>query len=280
MIESAELFTRGDIATCAIQYGRFPSFLCTQKVPLGRTQFRALLWGSNSGWLPCRRTGGRGCWCSARAWARGPAPTSRCATASPGSTRTASTAPCGSACPDWRRWSKTGMKEGRSPLVPPGRSGISTLERTPRSPRRSATGCGGGSRPRNAHRLVSPRLIFARPHWLASQRGRGVPGELKSFGHDYRADTARFVRAALGLPAVTEEQMQAVERVLESWNSTEASGSAGWPPAAPGPAAPAGGVPLASTTGGTTFCSRSRGTGRPISCPGHVALGHRSTMRG
>jgi uncharacterized membrane protein len=45
MIESAELFTRGDIATCAIQYGRFPSFLCTQKVPLGRTQFRALLWG-------------------------------------------------------------------------------------------------------------------------------------------------------------------------------------------------------------------------------------------
>ena len=87
---------------------------------------------------------------------------------------------------------------------------------------------------------VSPRLIYARPHWLASQHGRGVPasmgwipvitfvhvavdamnamrtvpGEFKSFGHDYRADTARFVHAALGLPAVTEEQMQAVERVL------------------------------------------------------------------
>ena len=43
---------------------------------------------------------------------------------------------------------------------------------------------------------------------------RTVPGEFKSFGHDYRADTARFVHAALGLPAVTDDQMQAVERVL------------------------------------------------------------------
>ena len=39
-------------------------------------------------------------------------------------------------------------------------------------------------------------------------------GEFKSLGHDYRADTARFVHAAFGLPPVTEDQMQAVERVL------------------------------------------------------------------
>jgi uncharacterized membrane protein len=45
MIESAELMTRGDIATCSIQYGRFPSFLCMQKVHLGRSQFRLLVWG-------------------------------------------------------------------------------------------------------------------------------------------------------------------------------------------------------------------------------------------
>ena len=45
MIESAELLSRGDIATCAIQYGRLPSFLSTQNVSLGRSQFRALLWG-------------------------------------------------------------------------------------------------------------------------------------------------------------------------------------------------------------------------------------------
>ncbi|HXW87274.1 MAG TPA: hypothetical protein VEJ42_03355, partial [Streptosporangiaceae bacterium] len=43
---------------------------------------------------------------------------------------------------------------------------------------------------------------------------RRVPGEFKSFGHDYRADTARFVHAAFRLPAVTAEQMEAVERVL------------------------------------------------------------------
>lgn len=41
MIESAELFTRGNIASCCIQYGKYPSFLSLQKVALGRAQ---LLW--------------------------------------------------------------------------------------------------------------------------------------------------------------------------------------------------------------------------------------------
>ncbi|VAV95167.1 hypothetical protein MNBD_ACTINO01-2297, partial [hydrothermal vent metagenome] len=45
MIESAEILSRGDIATCCIQYGRSPSFLAVQKVALGRQQFRQLLWG-------------------------------------------------------------------------------------------------------------------------------------------------------------------------------------------------------------------------------------------
>jgi len=87
---------------------------------------------------------------------------------------------------------------------------------------------------------LSPQLIYRRPAWLSEQRGRGVPnsmgwlpfmtfvhlsvdamnamrtvpGEFKSFGHDFRTDTARFVHAAFGLPAVTEQQLQAVERVL------------------------------------------------------------------
>lgn len=103
MIESAELLTRGDVATCAIQYGRFPSFLGWQQVPAGRQQFRALLWGVK------KRLAGR---------------------------------------PAKRR-----------PKV----------------------------------------LVF---------------GESKSFGHDYRAGTARFVHMAFELPPVAEEQMQAVEQVL------------------------------------------------------------------
>jgi uncharacterized membrane protein len=45
LIEAAELLTRGDIATCCVQYGRYPSFLSVQKVALGRRQFRLLLWG-------------------------------------------------------------------------------------------------------------------------------------------------------------------------------------------------------------------------------------------
>ncbi|HSO52319.1 MAG TPA: alpha/beta-hydrolase family protein, partial [Actinomycetes bacterium] len=45
MIEAAEFLTRGDIATCCVQYGRYPSFLSVQKVALGQSQFRLLLWG-------------------------------------------------------------------------------------------------------------------------------------------------------------------------------------------------------------------------------------------
>lgn len=45
LIESAELLAKGDIATCVIQYARFPSFLSLQKVALGRRQFQLLLWG-------------------------------------------------------------------------------------------------------------------------------------------------------------------------------------------------------------------------------------------
>ncbi len=45
MIEAAEFFTRGDLATICIQYGRFPSFLSLQKVRAGRRQFRNLVWG-------------------------------------------------------------------------------------------------------------------------------------------------------------------------------------------------------------------------------------------
>jgi hypothetical protein len=43
-----------------------------------------------------------------------------------------------------------------------------------------------------------------------------VPGEFRSFGHDYRADMARFVHDAYHLPTVTEEQMQRVESTLRA----------------------------------------------------------------
>jgi hypothetical protein len=43
---------------------------------------------------------------------------------------------------------------------------------------------------------------------------RTVPGEFKSFGHDYRGDTAHFVHAAYQLAPVTDDQMTAVVDTL------------------------------------------------------------------
>jgi uncharacterized membrane protein len=88
---------------------------------------------------------------------------------------------------------------------------------------------------------ISPRLAVKRPPWLDGEsRGRGVPeemrwipvltliqvladamnamrtvpGEFKSFGHDYRGDTTDFVHAAYHLPPVTKDQRDAVEAEL------------------------------------------------------------------
>ena len=43
-----------------------------------------------------------------------------------------------------------------------------------------------------------------------------TPGEFASFGHDYRADMAAFVRDAYGLPEATDEQLEQIEQVLRS----------------------------------------------------------------
>ena len=43
-----------------------------------------------------------------------------------------------------------------------------------------------------------------------------TPGEFASFGHDYRADMAAFVRDAYGLPEATDEQLDRIEQVLRS----------------------------------------------------------------
>ncbi len=79
---------------------------------------------------------------------------------------------------------------------------------------------------------LRPELAIRRPDWLRDERGRNVPddmdwiplvtlwqvavdaanamvtvpGEFRSFGHDYRGDTARFVRDAFGLPGTTDER--------------------------------------------------------------------------
>jgi uncharacterized membrane protein len=85
-----------------------------------------------------------------------------------------------------------------------------------------------------------PDLLVQRPPWLEDGRGRGVPegmrwrlmitfwqtaidagnamvtvpGEFRSFGHDYRGDMVRVVRDAYGLPAIGDDQLQRVEAAL------------------------------------------------------------------
>jgi uncharacterized membrane protein len=87
---------------------------------------------------------------------------------------------------------------------------------------------------------MSLRMAFKQPSWLDGERGRNVPeemewtpvisfiqvlidamnamvtvpGEFKSFGHDYRGDTADFVQAGYGFADVTDEQKKAILATL------------------------------------------------------------------
>jgi uncharacterized membrane protein len=87
---------------------------------------------------------------------------------------------------------------------------------------------------------MSLRLAVKRPPWLNGEPRRNVPkgmrwqpvitfiqvlvdamnamvtipGEYKSFGHDYRADTLDFVGAAYDFPAISEDQAKAIHETL------------------------------------------------------------------
>lgn len=244
-IESAELFARGNIASVCIQYGRFPSFLSVQKVALGRSQFRLLLWGVRQR-LAALPTEDRpkvlvfgeslGAWTSSdvvmfngikgfdhygidRAFWVG--------------------------LPWLAKWSGSGMIRGASDLVPPGTVGVfdrheqlAELSEEERKQLRAVI----LSHDNDPIAVMGPDLMIREPDWLKGERGRGVPpsmswsplvtfvqvavdaanamvtvpGHFGSFGHDYRADMARMVLDGLDLPRASEEQIAAVERALRS----------------------------------------------------------------
>jgi hypothetical protein len=78
-----------------------------------------------------------------------------------------------------------------------------------------------------------------------------TPGEFASFGHDYRADMAAFVRDAYGLPEATDEQLEQIEQVLRSLEFERYERIKAERPHTPPPAPAdrdnlAGGVPLRS----------------------------------
>ncbi|MGH8950536.1 MAG: alpha/beta-hydrolase family protein, partial [Acidimicrobiia bacterium] len=145
--------------------------------------------------------------------------------------------------PGLARWSKTGMREGRNPLTPDGTvtpfdrfEQYQALSEEERAKLRAVV----VDHDNDPIAQMSLRMAVKRPSWLDGHRGRGVPesmkwtpvitfsqvvvdamnamvvipGQFKSFGHDYRADTARFVQAAYGLPDITEEQMGSLHDTL------------------------------------------------------------------
>jgi uncharacterized membrane protein len=245
MIESAELLTRGDIATCAIQYGRFPSFLCMQKVHLGRSQFRLLVWGVKqrlAAMPPEKRPKVLVFGESLGAWSSSDVVMYQ---GIKGFDHYGIDRALWFGLPGLAKWSRNGMARGASELVPEGTVGVfdrheqlAALDDDARQ-RLRAVVLMHDNDPIGA---LSPDLLVKRPPWLGRERGRGVPegmswsplitfwqtgvdamnamvtvpGEFGSFGHDYRADTARFVRDAFHLPAVTGDQMERIETELRT----------------------------------------------------------------
>ena len=243
MIESAEILARGDIATACIQYGTAPSFLELQGVSLGRAQFRQLLWGVRQRLRampeeerPKVLVFGEslGAWTSSDVVMH---------LGAPGFDHYGIDRALWFGLPGLARWSKTGMREGRNLLTPEGSVGaFDHFDEYRELDDKSKKGLRAVvvDHDNDPIAQMSLRLAVKRPPWLDGQPRRGVPdsmtwtpimtflqvlvdamnamvvvpGEFKSFGHDYRADTADFVRAAFNFPEVSAEQMEALQATL------------------------------------------------------------------
>jgi hypothetical protein len=244
MIESAEILTRGDIATACIQYGRGPSFLEVQKVHLGRTQFRGLLWGVRERLrgIPEEKRPkvlvfgeSLGSWSSSDVVMH---------QGIEGFDHYGIDRALWFGLVGLAKWSKTGMRQGSSSLVPPGTveafDNFDEYEKLSEDARKKLRAV-IVDHDNDPIAQMSLRWAVKRPPWLdGSDRGRNipegmqwiplitfvqimvdamnamrtVPGQFKSFGHDYRGDTAHFVHGAYQLADVSDDQMEAVVNTL------------------------------------------------------------------
>jgi uncharacterized membrane protein len=246
LIEAAEFLTRGDIATCCIQYARYPSFLSIQKVALGRRQFRLLLWGVKqrlAGLPPEGRPRVLVFGESMGAWTSSDVVMYQ---GIDGFDHYGIDRALWVGLPWLAKWSRSGMTRGSSTLVPEGtvevfdrHEQMQELTEEERARLRAVV----VSHDNDPIAVFGPDLLVQRPPWLANgQRGRGVhermrwqplstfvqtgmdamnamlrvPGQFTSFGHDYRADMAGFVGDAYRLPDATDPQLARIEQSLRS----------------------------------------------------------------
>lgn len=230
MIEAAEIMTGGDIATCVVQYAKYPSFLALQKVVSGRRQFRQLLWSvkMQMSERPVSRRPkiivfgeSLGAWSSSDTVMH---------TGIDGFDHYGIDRALWVGMPGLSKWGK--IEHGETMLdIPEGT--VEVFDRPEQFEKLS-------KKQRDKLRAVvlnhdndpiaqlRPKLIVKRPEWLRNgKRGRGIPekmewsplstfiqiaidagnamrvipGEFRSHGHDYRADMAYFVNAAYQLGA-------------------------------------------------------------------------------
>lgn len=242
-VEAAEFLARGDIATCSVQYGRFPSFLAVQKVGLGRIQFRLLLWGIRQrlrGRPPAARPKVLIFGESLGAWTSSDVVMAQGIT---GFDHYGVDRALWFGLPALAKWSRNGMATGSNELVPEGTVGVfdrheelDALGEEERERLRAVI----LSHDNDPIAALRPEVMIREPDWMRGERGRNVPddmswepvntfwqvmidaanamvtvpGNFGSFGHDYRGDTARFVRDAFHLPGTTQEQTERLEEAL------------------------------------------------------------------
>lgn len=236
--EAAEFFSRGDMATVCVQYGRYPSFLSLQKVRQGRRQFRTLVLGVHQrllGMDPEDRPEvlvfgeSLGAWSSSDVVMK---------SGIGGLDSYGISRALWFGMPHLARWSKAGLDRPGA-MTPPGTVGVFDCweefgRLTPAE--RDALRVVQLSHDNDPITHVDPSILFRPPDWLGEPRGRNVPegqrwypvvtflqtlvdaanamrnspGEFRSTGHDYRADTARFVAEGYRFP-YTEDQLARVE---------------------------------------------------------------------
>jgi uncharacterized membrane protein len=243
VVETAEILARGDIATVCIQYGKAPSFLEVQGVSLGRAQFRQLLWGVRQRLIgvpdddrPRVLVFGEslGAWSSSDVIMH---------LGIAGFDHYGIESALWFGLPGLAKWSRTGMREGRNPLTPEGTVGAfdrfeqyEQLSKEHRASLRAVV----VDHDNDPISQMSLRLAVKRPPWLNGEPRRNVPdgmrwqpiltfiqvladamnamvtvpGEFKSFGHDYRGDTLAFVGAAYDFPGISPEQALSVHETL------------------------------------------------------------------